>query len=63
LSAAAFNILQLAAAVYVTGTDFFAAYLPFMLFASVVSGLITGIALNLSAPAIEKYASLNRLFI
>jgi len=49
--------------VYVTGTDFFAAYLPFMLFASVVSGLITGIALNLSAPAIEKYASLNRLFI
>lgn len=63
LSAAAFNILQLAAAVYVTGTDFFAAYLPFMLFASVVSGLITGIVLNLSAPAIEKYASLNRLFI
>lgn len=57
ISAAVFNVIQLIAAVIVTGTNFLSAYLPFMLFASVVSGLITGIILNLSAPTVKKSAA------
>lgn len=54
LCAAAHNIGQLLAAVCLFGFEIFLSYLPVLLLAALLSGILTGILLNLSVPRLQR---------